>query len=118
MFERKMEERQEYLDRYFVFSDSSEYKPPKDWSRTNGLVEDVRQSYIALEERKRLDEITRPRELKTHDPQRPLEMPQGTTRPSAAGGGAPPPPSGMTPPPPTGFPNANPAVRNIEKIER
>jgi general secretion pathway protein D len=107
-----MQERQEYLDRYFVFSDSSEFKPPKDWSRTNGLVEDIRQSYFALEERKRLDEITRPRQLKTHDPQRPLEMPHGA-RP--AGGATTPPPAagGATPPI-----NVNPAVRNIEKIEK
>ena len=112
VFERKMQERQEYLDRYFVFSDSSEYKPPKDWSRTNGLVEDIRQSYFGLEERKRLDEITKPRELKTHDPQRPLEMPQGTTRP-AGGATTPAPPGGATPPI-----NVNPAVRNIEKIEK
>ncbi|CAN5915566.1 type II secretion system secretin GspD [soil metagenome] len=111
VFERKMQERQEYLDRYFVFSDSSDYKPPKDWSRMNGLVEDIRQSYFGLEERKRLDEITKPRELKTHDPQRPLEMPQGTTRP--AGGAAPANPGGATPPI-----NVNPAVRNIEKIEK
>ena len=118
VFERKMQERQEYLDRYFVFSDSSDYKPPKDWSRTNGLVEDIRQTYFALDERKRLDEITRPRELKTHDPQRPLEMPQGA-RPAGAPGGATPlnpqvvPSGGATPPV-----NVNPAVRNIEKIEK
>ena len=119
VFERKMQERQEYLDRYFVFSDSSDYKPPKDWSRMNGLVEDIRQSYFGLDERKRLDEITKPRELKTHDPQRPLEMPQGTTRPAGGAGGnsaapgQPPAPGGATPPI-----NVNPAVRNIEKIEK
>lgn len=125
VFERKMQERQEYLDRYFVFSDSSDYKPPKDWSRTNGLVEDIRQSYFALEERKRLDEITRPRELKTHDPQRPLEMPQGTSRPAGAAGGAPGAsptnPVPITPGTPGGASppvNVNPAVRNIEKIEK
>lgn len=123
VFERKMQERQEYLDRYFVFSDSSEYKPPKDWSRTNGLVEDIRQSYFHLEERRRLDEITRPRELKVHDPQRPLEMPQGAAR-SSSGAEKPAPgglgnpardatPGGATPPV-----NVNPAVRNIEKIEK
>ncbi|MDB4943387.1 MAG: hypothetical protein JWP97_2921 [Labilithrix sp.] len=123
VFERKMQERQEYLDRYFVFSDSSEYKPPKDWSRTNGLVEDIRQSYFSLEERKRLDEITKPREMKTHDPQRPLEMPLGTTRPAGAAGGtnngapapAPPPSTSGGANPPV---NVNPAVRNIEKIEK
>ena len=114
VFERKMQERQEYLDRYFVFSEASEYKPPKDWSRTNGLVEAIRQSYFQVEEKKRLDEITRPRELKTHDPQKPLEMPQGA-RPARPGGpsGTPLPPTGGTPPI-----NVNPAVRNIEKIEK
>lgn len=85
VFERKMQERQEYLDRYFIFSDAQEYKPPKDWSRTNGLVEDIRQAYFRLEERRRLDEITRPRDLKTHDPQRPLEMPQGARMQGASG---------------------------------
>jgi general secretion pathway protein D len=125
VFERKMQERQEYLDRYFVFSDSSDYKPPKDWSRTNGLVEDIRQSYFQLEERKRLDEITRPRQLKTHEPQRPLEMPQGLPRsgeaPAGTPGASPTHPVPITPgtsggaSPPV---NVNPAVRNIEKIEK
>lgn len=140
VFERKMQERQEYLDRYFVFSDSSDYKPPKDWSRTNGLVEDIRQAYFSQEEKRKLDEITKPREQKTHEPQRPLEMPQnarGGTGPGAsssptgtspsqappggitpAGGGThttptPAPAGGATPPV-----NVNPAVRNIEKIEK
>src|SRR5207302_326550 len=117
VFERKMQERQEYLDRYFVFSDSSEYKPPKDWSRTNGLVEDIRQSYFQLEERKRLDEITKPRELKSPPPQPPLEMPQ-SVRPATPGatptpGTTHPTPGGATPPV-----NVNPAVRQIEKVEK
>jgi general secretion pathway protein D len=134
VFERKMQERQEYLDRYFVFSDSNEYKAPKDWSRTNGLVEDIRQSYFGLEERRRLDEITRPRDMKTHEPQRPLEMPQGvrasTTGASSNAAGAPAasPASGATPSgtfnretgttTPTPPMNLNPAVRNLEKIEK
>ena len=121
VFERKMQERQEYLDRYFVFSEASEYKPPKDWQRMNGLIEDIRQSYFKLDEKKRLEDIQRPRELKTHDPQQPIEMPHNP-RPSA-----PPPapaaPAGSTPgnpapPPTTGTPNVNPAVRNLEHIEK
>jgi general secretion pathway protein D len=120
VFERKMQERQEYLDRYFVFSDTSDYAPPKDWSRTNGLVEDIRQSYYDLEERRRLDEITRPRELKGHEPQRPLEMPQGSSRPSAPGGPTPSPGATTTRPGAANNPpvNVNPAVRNVERIER
>jgi general secretion pathway protein D len=133
VFERKMQERQEYLDRYFVFSESTDYKPPKDWSRTNGLVEDIRQSYVKLEEKKKLDEIQRPKALQGHDPQRPLEMPQGFrssgTTGAAGGATAPPGPTPNPNPPPTPPPaqppsggtppvNVNPAVRNLEKIER
>ena len=73
VFERKMQERQEYLDRHFVFSDATEYKPQKDWQRTNGLLEDIRQTYFKLDEKKRLEEIRRPQELKTHEPQKPLD---------------------------------------------
>jgi len=126
VFERKMQERQEYLDRYFVFSEASEYKPPKDWQRMNGLIEDIRQSYFKLDEKRRLEDIQRPRELKTHDPQQPIEMPHNA-RPSTP----PPPPvtppttgaAGTTPgnpapPPTTGTPNVNPAVRNLEHIEK
>jgi general secretion pathway protein D len=129
VFERKMQERQEYLDRYFVFSETSDYKPPKDWTRTNGLVEDIRQSMFKLEEKKRLDEIQRPKELRTHEPQRPLEMPQGFRSTGGAGTPPPPPPAppptnpnppATTPQPSGGTPplNVNPAVRNLEKIEK
>jgi general secretion pathway protein D len=129
VFERKMQERQEYLDRYFVFSDASEYTPPKDWSRTNGLVEDIRQSYLKLEERRELEEVARPKTPKTHEPQRPLEMPQNlrpagggaTTTPSTPATPAPPTPAPASPSPGGGAAppvNVNPAVRNIERIER
>ena len=60
VFERKMQERQEFLDHYFVFSDDTQYEPPKDYSRTNGLLEDIRQSYAEVEEQRRLDELTQP----------------------------------------------------------
>lgn len=40
IFERKMRERQEFLDRYFVFGDH-EYTPPFDYSRTRGLVLEI-----------------------------------------------------------------------------
>ena len=74
VFERKMQERQEFLDRYFVFS-GTDYQPPHDWSHSYGLVDDIRQSYRAVAERRALDEATRPRELKGHLPGEPLEMP-------------------------------------------
>ena len=40
IYERKMRERQEFIDRYFVFGDH-EYEPPIDYSRTRGLVAEI-----------------------------------------------------------------------------
>ncbi|HLK37321.1 MAG TPA: type II secretion system secretin GspD [Polyangiaceae bacterium] len=124
VFERKMQERQEFLDHYFVFSDQTDYEPPKDYSRTNGLLEDIRESYADLEERRHLEELTKPREIKTHEPGQPLELaaPVGAPAPGAAPAapGAPPaaaPPPNLPPPPPPGL-NIQPPARNIEKIEK
>jgi general secretion pathway protein D len=75
IFERKMQERQEFLDRYFVFSDRQDFNPPHDFSRTYGLLEDIRASYRGVEERRILDDATRPKELRGHEPGQPLEMP-------------------------------------------
>src|SRR5690606_23947246 len=83
IFERKMQERQEFLDRYFVFS-GEDWSPPKDFARTNGLVEDIRQAYFRLEEQRRLEEESRPRELREHTPGEPIELP-GTVRSGASG---------------------------------
>src|SRR5258708_27791518 len=70
-----MQERQEFLDHYFVFSDQTDYQPPKDYSRTNGLLEEIRQSLAEIEEKKRLEELKAPSEIKTHLPGNPLELP-------------------------------------------
>jgi general secretion pathway protein D len=74
IFERKMQERQEFLDRYFVFS-GQEWSPPKDWARTNGLVEDIRKSFAAIaEDQLTINESQRP-EIVERDPTEPLELP-------------------------------------------
>jgi general secretion pathway protein D len=94
IFERKMQERQEFIDRYFVFSDRQDYIPPHDYSRTYGLLEDIRSSYRGVEERKILDEATRPKELRGHEPSEPLQMPATihlTTHATAAAAAAAPP---------------------------
>ncbi len=74
IFERKMEERQEFLDRYFVFENNN-WSPPKDWTRTNGLVEDIRQSYFKVQERERLEEESKPSEGFEHTPSEPIDLP-------------------------------------------
>jgi general secretion pathway protein D len=73
VFTRKMNERQEFLDRYFVFN--SEWQPPRDYSRTNGLVEVIRQAFTEMAERHRLELEGRPSEAKSHEPTEPLDLP-------------------------------------------
>ncbi|MCW5791924.1 MAG: type II secretion system secretin GspD [Polyangiaceae bacterium] len=97
IFQRKMQERQEFLDRYFVFGSSS-WSPPRDWTRTNGLVEDIRQSYLEAEERRQLEEqLERPKERPEHEPSPPIDMPQVVK----SGGGAGASPTPATPRRPT-----------------
>ncbi len=84
VFERKMQERQEFLDRYFVFADQTPYEPPRDYARLNGLLEDIRQAYIELDEKKRLLDSTRPKDKKTHEPGKPIAMPDIVRAPAAA----------------------------------
>jgi general secretion pathway protein D len=124
VFERKMQERQEFLDHYFVFSDDTEYQPPKDYSRTNGLLEEIRESYMQIEEKRVLEELTRPMEVKTHDPGQPLDLPAPA---SGSPDDAPAvPPAGATPgaqtaPAPAPQPpnlNVTPPPRNLERMER
>jgi general secretion pathway protein D len=134
VFERKMQERQEFLDHYFVFNDQTQYEPPKDYSRTNGLLEDIRASYAELSDRKHLEELTRPREVRTHEPGQPLELPApvggpapgAPATPALAPGAAPAtppvgvsaPPAPSLPPPPPPTLNVAPPARNVERIER
>jgi general secretion pathway protein D len=74
IFERKMQERQEFLDRFMVFS-GTDWQPPRDWSRTNGLVEDVRKAYFEIAEQARLEEESKPRETPLREPSDPIELP-------------------------------------------
>jgi general secretion pathway protein D len=53
IYERKMRERQEFLDRYFVFS-GHDYHPAIDFSRTRGLVSEIVTHMAMVAEDKRL----------------------------------------------------------------
>jgi general secretion pathway protein D len=72
VFQRKMQERQQFLDRFFVFS--SEWSPPRDYSRANGLIEDIRQAFFDVAEYERLEAQSRPREERTHEPTESLDL--------------------------------------------
>ena len=86
IFERKMQERQEFIDRYLVFSDERAWEPPRDFARANGLVEDIRQSILAEEDKARLIEESKPKGPRTHDPGEPIPVPQLGGRASSGGG--------------------------------
>ncbi len=95
IFERKMQERQEFLDRYFVFS-GQDWEPPRDYARANGLVEDIRQAYFQVEEQIRLEEESKPKEPVEHAPSEPLDLPT-SVRGTTAGASTAAPAPGATP---------------------
>jgi general secretion pathway protein D len=84
IFERKIQERQEFLDRYFVFS-GEDWRPPRDWSRTNGLVEDIRKAYAEIAEQQVLEDQSKPKETPPREPSDPIELP-GDVHAAGAGG--------------------------------
>ena len=53
IYERKMRERQEFIDRYMVAS-GKEYDAPVDYSRTRGLVSEMIKEVKILDERRQL----------------------------------------------------------------
>ncbi len=53
IFERKMRERQEFIDRFFVFGDQ-DYEPPRDYSRTRGMLGEILNELDTLEAERRL----------------------------------------------------------------
>lgn len=53
IFNRKMEERREFIEQFTAFK-SAEYEPTIDYSRTNGLVEEIHKSISELEEEQAL----------------------------------------------------------------
>jgi general secretion pathway protein D len=110
IFERKMQERQQFLDRYFVFEDSLPWEPTKDYSRTNGLLEHIRQTQLAADERERLAQELLPAGEKRHDAVRPIALPAmaGSANSGKATGAAPATPAARPRPrpvPKAGVPN-------------
>jgi general secretion pathway protein D len=117
IFERKMQERQEFLDRYMVFS-GTDWAPPRDWSRTSGLVEDIRKGFAEIAEQERLIDESRPKEAPLREPSDPIELPGdvhgvGAAAPTSGAARARPVGGAFAPPPlqaPGAVPNAAPAA--------
>ncbi len=102
IFERKMRERQEFVDRYFVFSENN-YEPPMDYTRTNGLVEEIRQSIRELRARAELEAQSTPSMAEPHTPSESIDLPVDLRSPSN------PTTNPSTPP---GLPNVAPTFPN------
>lgn len=70
VYERKMQERQEFLDRYFVFN-GKDYQPPMDYSRTRGMVSEISNEMTRL--KKEYDELGQSVHAPaTHSPKAPI----------------------------------------------
>lgn len=92
IFERKMQERQEFIDRYFVFTTDA-WEPPRDYSRSNGLVEDIRQAFFTQDEQIRLEDDLKPRELHEHVPSEAIDLPSNVNKAGTKQRRAPPAPA-------------------------
>jgi len=75
IFEERMQERQEFLDHYFVFRDG----PPVgfDPARGHGMLSVVRSSYAEVAERKRLEAPPLGSAVAAHEPHDAMGMPNG-----------------------------------------
>ncbi len=71
IFERKLRERQEFIDRYFVMNDQ-EHRPAVDYSRTRGLVAEMLNAVAEVDARAALREEARARAPQGHVPHAPL----------------------------------------------
>ncbi|MBM4374810.1 MAG: type II secretion system secretin GspD [Deltaproteobacteria bacterium] len=111
IFERKMQERQEFLDRYFVFDETRSWQPPIDYARSIGLVEQIRQTQLDVEERERLRAELTPKRPQTHDPVKPIALPS-VAGPGSSSGPARPgsKPASSAAPPPAPQPAQQPAA--------
>jgi general secretion pathway protein D len=134
IYERKMRERQEFIDRYFVFSDS-EYDVPVDYSRTRGLLGEILGELTLQDhDRKLALEAQRKPEI-GHFPSEAIGVGVSRSASDAQGGEiitpgqapaegaqpAPPPQEGAAPPPPDAQqnfapPNAPPPAEAIEQF--
>jgi len=82
IFQRKLEERREFIERYTAFA-NREPNLHVDYSRTNGLLEEINRAYLEAELEEQLLRDAAARLPPEHTPGQPIEMP----RTSSGGGG-------------------------------
>lgn len=74
---KRMEERQQFLDHYFLFRHDAVAPLSFDPDGGRGLLGDMQRWARKVEEERRLEVLARERDVVTHDPKPPLDMPTG-----------------------------------------
>ncbi|WP_394839811.1 type II secretion system secretin GspD [Pendulispora rubella] len=74
IFEKKMEERQAMIDHAALFGGQA-WEPRKDFAHTHGLVGEIRKAYGETANKAALERARNQREMKTHEPREPVDMP-------------------------------------------
>jgi general secretion pathway protein D len=76
IYERKMRERQEFVDRYFVFTDA-EYEAPVDYSRTRGLLGEIFKEIATLDSERKAEAESALKTEPGHVPKPPIGVAPG-----------------------------------------
>ena len=109
IFEKRMQERQQFLDHYFVFRDGAPMGfDPK---HGHGVLAELRASYAEVAERRRLESQVPQTVVASHEPRPPLDMPSTALGVAATQGSAAPPGQAA------GLHVAAPA-RTIDRVEK
>ncbi|WP_394850526.1 type II secretion system secretin GspD [Pendulispora brunnea] len=74
IFEKKMEERQAMIDHASLFG-AQAWEPPKNYAHSRGLVSEIRKAYGETANKAALERQRNQREMKTHEPREPVDMP-------------------------------------------
>ncbi len=74
VFERKMQERQDFIDHEAIFGGHT-YEAPKDWSRKEGLLGDIRAAYADVAVRRANEDALAPKGPADHAAVEPIELP-------------------------------------------
>jgi general secretion pathway protein D len=112
IFEKRMQERQEFLDHFFVFRDD----PPVGFDpvRGHGLLHTLRASYDEIADRRRLETPPAP-PFDAHAAKEPVDLPAVATASGVAAPQGESVEAAPAPPPPL---QVKPAARTVERVER
>jgi general secretion pathway protein D len=104
IFQKKVRERREFLRAYSSFTDEGDYEPEVDYNRKTGLVEDINQTVLRVEEDEAM--LRQAEQSRGGDEDGPVQVPDDFVPPEDAPEAPPqpPPPAESLDPPPTPAP--------------